>query len=267
VLHDTVRTIIAQANTPYRVTAEIGAAGSGQSNAVIVRVHEAREYLLKSPHLIRESHPYLCVNERICGLLAIQCGLPAMDLAVIHFQGRPCIGFAKIERNSLAAVATHRGILDQLENPGLLYDLAAFDAWIRNIDRHPRNVFARRTSRSSQSYELMMGDHDRATLVPIDGLVPATVDRFPHLDSGQAWISAGEVRARLTDLKLLYAAADRLRSMCSADDIKTIVASTPSAWLAVNDQNYLRDFLTSRLKTLNELIERRAREVLPALFT
>lgn len=267
-LTDAVTSTIARVAMPLVVSAELGpAGGSGRhvSGSRFVRCRERgrEEFAIKCSIWSREPHPYLCANEWIAGLLALQCGLPTLAMVVVQHQQCLAVGWQRIPLAMWATVATHRGVLDDAVNADILYEMAAFDALVRNCDRSAKKITARRTDPRRTRYALFLYDHDRALMPP--GVTPATVSEFPALDDAAYWIPEPAVRQRLTDRRRLEQAVGVVRAACSLTVIKSIVESTPSAWLAATERQPVIAFIADRSARLDAIVDEKRRVVLPHL--
>ncbi|MGD9891154.1 MAG: hypothetical protein AB7R89_09215 [Dehalococcoidia bacterium] len=190
--------------------------------------------------------------------------MPALDVVVVQHTDCLAIGWRRIPQAMWATVATHPDILSRIENPRACYEVAAFDAFIRNPDRHTKNVTARRLDPTTAIYQLFVSDHDRALMPP--GVTPATIAAFPGLDDPQYWIREPRLRARINNAPDLRAAVRRVQDACSAPSIMDIVNSTPDQWLSASEAQAVIDFLVDRSARLKAIVDEKARAVLPGLF-
>ena len=55
-------------------------------------------------------------------------------------------------------------MLDHLVNPDALYGMVVFDALIRTMDRHDRNVVALKVADEGPRYHLFLYDHGHAVV-------------------------------------------------------------------------------------------------------
>jgi hypothetical protein len=90
-----------------------------------------------------DGHTYLCANEWIAYLLALDLGYPVFPTVVIEGASELLLGFERVDRGVFAVLAT-TPVIQKARNPEFVYSIAAFDALVLNIDRHAGNVVARR---------------------------------------------------------------------------------------------------------------------------
>ena len=186
-------------------------------------------------------------------------------MVVIRHTSGLATGWESVPRAMWATLASVPAILDRARNADVLYEMVVFDALIRNVDRHERNLCARRMDQRQADYDLFVYDHDRALLPP--GVTPATIALrdLAHLDSPGLWIRIPEVARRIVSRERLQQAVAHLRGTCAVADIRAIMDSTPAEWLAADEVALVRDFLIDRADRLGELVEAKAAVALPRL--
>jgi hypothetical protein len=257
---------ISRAIAPLVVSADLGPAGTGSASAprfVRVRERGRDEFSIKCSDWIRPPHPYLCANEWIAGLVALQCGLPTLAMFVIQHPDGLAVGWERLSHAMWATLGTHPQVLDAAENADSVYEMVVFDALVRNIDRHAGNIVARRVSQRSTLYQLFVYDHDRTLVLP--GETPATLAVTPQFDAPALWIREAGIRWRITDAGRLREAIRSIQGACSASALRTIVDSTPTNWLPVAERSTVFDFLADRAGDLEAIVDHKASVVLPSL--
>jgi hypothetical protein len=258
------------ASDPLTVSRVLGPAGGDARSASapqIVRCHQRGpdEFVVKCACWSREPHPYLCANEWIAGLLALQCDVPALEMMVIQHPECLGVGWLRIQPAMWASVAANPTVLARLENPDACYDMVVFDALVRNADRLAKNITARRLDPRAPVYRLFVSDHDRALMPP--GVRPADIGAHPELDDPRLWIRERAIRDRITDAQTLRESIRRVQDACSGRAIIVeIVNSTPEHWLPAAEKQSVIDFLADRATRLGEIVEGKARAMLPGLF-
>ena len=258
------RRVSATVQSPLAVSRDLGPVGSGSaSRPRHVLVRGGAEFVLKLPAWSREPHPYICANEWIAGLIALQCGLPVLRMAVVRHPAGLAVGWKYLGTGLFASLASDPRLIAAAQNADAVYLIAVFDALVRNVDRHAGNVVAQRISRNAPVFRLLAYDHDRALIHPL--VRPDHLWGLPDLDDSRLWLRAPGLRAALTDRQQLHAAVDMVRTRCSVKDVEEIVASTPREWLAPGLRRHLIHFVAQRLTTLDLLVNKHAAAVLPHL--
>src|SRR5205085_1166246 len=158
--------------------------------------------------------------EWISGLLALQCELPVLPMAVVRHPRCLATGWLYVPPERWIDVPSSPRVLDALANPGALYGMAVFDALIRNTDRHGGNIIVLKDERPPFRPRLLVHDHDHALICP--GLTPTSLEA-PELDAPELWMRHPELRRRIASrTRLLETAAD-VQHLLADEVIEAIV--------------------------------------------
>lgn len=106
--------------------------GTADADCIAYCANTGFPYLCKS----MVDDPRLPAREWICSHLAIACGLPVADCAVISIEGRSDLLFGSKWQGGTEGYAT---ALPQVANPGVFSGTLAFDFTSNNADRHLNN--------------------------------------------------------------------------------------------------------------------------------
>jgi hypothetical protein len=263
-MNGAVTQAIASLTQPLACTKDLGPIAGNRSatNPRYFRTGE-QTWAVKSPSFLADpsKHPYLCANEWISYLLALELGFPVIETAAILAEdGVLVVGFERLPRAVFSTLAGAH-LIDHAAQPEAFYQLAAFDAFVRNVDRHAGNVVARRIREIPALYALQLYDHDRCLMAP--GITPSTLNAFPIADDPRLWINADALRAALTNKAMLEAQITRIETLDEAT-IASIVGSTPIEWLPDADKDSVKMFIMDRRDRLEEIVAAKL-SILPAL--
>lgn len=264
--------------TPLVATQDLGLVGTPEDASAphVVSVAAGVEYVVKGSEWVH-GQPYLCANEWIAGLLAIQCGLPTLPMVVVQYESSLVVGWPRVSASKWSNLHRYPDLLDDSANAEFVYQMVVFDALIRTMDRHDKNVIGVRVSERVPRYRLIMYDQSHAVVHPAlapSALPASQADWGPSgpdvpetWDAPDLWIRSLAVRQRITDYALLADAVQHIRARCSADVIKAVVRTTPSPWLSTTDAQPITAFLADRSDRLGEVVDQKVRKILPHLLT
>jgi hypothetical protein len=231
-----------------RLWDDYGPVGEGASEAHYVRAENGSEYIAKGPAL-NPKLPYVAANELIAASLASLLTLPLLDYKLIEHGSDVYFGSAWIEKGRAFYPALTEDLFDKAANKSRCYDIAAFDYWIYNTDRHQHNLLLRKEPLGGSTAELLvLNDHShaiiqanttQAQMVGYTMAIPAL-----HLDF---------LRAAVTSHSDFSAAISLIEGVTNAM-ISAVLTSVPAAFLAGNEVVQVEQFLRERRDNLRALV-------------
>jgi hypothetical protein len=238
---------------------DFGPVGEGASMAHYVRAENGSEYLAKSPSF-NPGLPYVAANEFIAVGLASIVVLPVLDYKIIENGADLWFGSSWIEKNKSFYPALSKELFARAGNKSRCYDIATFDYWIYNTDRHVHNLLLRKqaTGGGVVAELLVLNDHSHALIQA--GTSPADMTNYVgeipalHLDF---------LREAVTSASSLSASVELIQGIPD-EKIRSVCRSTPQEWLKDKETVLVEQFLCTRRDNLRKLINDSI-VVLPAL--
>jgi len=162
-----------------RVTEDYGSVGQTATAPHYVRAENGEEYLMKGTSF-SPGHPYCAANELVVTRLAETLGLPVLNHAILEMRGELFFGSRWMERPTFYPQIDAQ-LFQKCGNKDRVYDLAAFDVWVCNRDRHHENLLVRRKSRPDGTEEnwLLLNDHSHCPLA--GGEHPSQFPNLTHI--------------------------------------------------------------------------------------
>lgn len=244
------------------VTWDLGAVNDGVSNARRVRCENGQEYLIKSATL-NAANPYVAANEFVAARLAETLHLPILDNRIVFWRNTLHFGSAWIDPNTFDKLALPNK-LRECQNIDRIYDMAVFDVWLCNVDRHRGNIITRILPRPDGSVErsLIFNDHSHCLFAPACPPGPPTTAKdlaslatsgltssvLPH----RSYFAARILEHMIEDSAKLRDALDNVVSIPN-HVIKYIVASLPPEFIPAADRAAMENFLLNRRKNLKQI--------------
>ncbi len=233
-----------------RIWYQVGHAPGGASNSVFVRWDDGQEYLVKC-RALSPGQPYVASNEYIAARLADLMGLPILPHRIVEYtQGESAFGSLRIADPH--AVAFDAASLAGAENPDVLYDMVAFDVWIRNTDRHDQNILVRLMRPNPPTYAIVLNDHSHCLCAR--GVTPRVIEAAPE-PSGQDLIKSTLVRGHIADNGRMDQACQLVASVPD-HIIDHVLDEVPMDWLTAEEKNYLNGCLRGRRDNIVALVAR-----------
>lgn len=225
-----------------RCELDLGPVANAHSGARHVIAENGHEYIVKGPTLAPD-RPYIAANELICARLARAMNLPVLDFCLVEWSGDLMFGAAWMPKDTFIPFGTP-SVLDSCQNRDRLYDLALFDAWVCNRDRHGANLPIRVhvDALGTERRQFLLTDHEHCLVAPdmtMDDLrrgVSAPLNSFIFLNYIKAFIS---------DPYRLDESLGHLLSI-PFDLLTQIVHSTPDRLMTKPDRLELARFLFER---------------------
>jgi hypothetical protein len=228
------------------VDTDYGPVGIGQSGARFILADNDREYLIKGPTLNQEL-PYGAVDEIIAAGLAREIGLPILDYQVVEWNGAYFFGTARLTPDSFIAGMTE-GLFLRSTNRDQVYELVAFDVWLRNFDRHDENLIGRERRGPGGSRDLVwyVNDHDRCLIWP--GETPQDLATSVH-QFHRDFVRIPFIRQAITDPRRLRRAVDRVGAVNDLI-VGAVVGAVPDQLLSAADRPLVEQFVRQRRDAL-----------------
>lgn len=232
--------------------------GSGCSRSLYVLADDGNEYQAKGElHKFR----HVATNELVAVRLAKRLGLSVRDHAVLARGRKLYFGSRWMAPGSFHPTVSE-DLLNMCTNNESAYELAVFDTWICNQDRHEGNLIALCSGAAAPgkfkicpaiTHLMVATDHDGAFLS--DNREPSQfVSQLTN--SGVAeYVQLPWVRKSVINPTRLGLAIQKAESV-SRDELSSIVHSVPEELLPKEDAGQWIDFLVSRRDGLRALFER-----------
>lgn len=244
----------AAAPTALAVIDDYGALPNGASNAHSVLAENGSEYIMKGPSFAPEQLT-VAANEWVAARLAALLGLPVLDHQILTMEGELFFGSAWMPKPSFYPTIDEDK-WRRCENRDRIHDIAVFDTWLINQDRHASNMIVRRVKLRQERFLLILNDHSHLLVSPlgptrIDDLM-ARVDAPPDL-----FTTLPLIRENVVEPSLIRAVLDKIEGLPDSE-IQAVVTSTPDELLAPADQSIYAEFLIQRRLKLRGIIRSRS---------
>lgn len=242
---------------------DLGPVSGGVSNARQVRCENGEEYIIKSRNL-SPSNSYIAGNEYIAARLTEILELPILDSRIVRWHGNLHFASRWMHPNTHDSLPTPDKI-SQCSNSYRVYDMAVFDVWLCNVDRHRGNIVMRLHPRPDGSVvrTLLFNDHSHCLLAP---------GRAPHLQSTtvhdlgnlaktgfcssvpphDTFFRARIIEHLIEDVAMLREALDRVAAIPN-HAIKSVVSGVPPDFIPTSDRAGIENFLLNRRKALKQI--------------
>jgi hypothetical protein len=236
---------------PLSIIEDYGALGKGASQAHYVRAENGSEYIAKGRQFSPD-HPYVGLTELVTSSLADRVGLPTLDFRVLDMGGELFFGSAWMTTGSFAPAITE-ALLDQCLNRDRIYDIAAFDVWICNIDRHQENLVVRENRQAATGVmqrTLLLNDHSHCFVRPHEtpSILPNRISEPLRPD----FVRLDFLRDRIRDPRLLGRAIGIMEALPDGT-IEAMLGSVPDAFATTVERGLVRDFLIDRKNRLRSI--------------
>ncbi len=231
-----------------RVIEDYGAMSATAAAPHYVRAENGEEYIMKGT-LFSPRHPYCAPNELIVARLANNLGLPVLDHTILEMYGELFFGSHWMERPTFyPQIDAH--LFQNCGNQDRVYDLAAFDVWVCNRDRHAGNLLVRQRKRSDGSEEnmLLLNDHSHCPIY--EGEHPSILSTIAALPV-QRFFQLDFIRDAIVDGSRFSAAVDAIEHM-SDHTISSAVDAAPTQWLTSQEKAAYIQFFVDRRTTLRD---------------
>lgn len=227
---------------------DLGRAPGGVTGAIFVATADLTEYIVKAPSLCSQAGPYIPANELIAAELATLVGVPALPWELIGLPSGDT-GFGSLRMRDADFTAMTDTVADQVLDQGTFGDIAVFDLWIANTDRHRGNLLARRSH--SGGYGLLANDHShalvRAHMNPLD--LSNEYQAIPVTD----FFRCQQLRDRVLNNLRLGEVLDRVRDIAE-DQVRNVVGGVPPPWLDDDAKQAVSDFLVQRARNIRSMM-------------
>jgi hypothetical protein len=230
---------------------DLGKVPNGASEAHYVLAENGSEYLMKGPSFVPDQ-PTVAANEWVAVKLAGMLGLPVLDHQILSMDGDLFFGSAWMQPPSFYPNIDEEK-WERCENRSRIHEIAVFDTWLINQDRHSGNLIVRRVKRNEDRFVLLLNDHSHLLVSPLGP--HKTDDLMMALDWPAArFISLPLIRQNVVEPSMFHNTIDQIEQL-SETAIRGAVASTPSELLSPADQTIYGDFLMQRRGRLRALIQ------------
>lgn len=235
-----------------RLIDDYGYIGDGVTMARGASAENGQDYLIKGPSL-HESGAQFAANEWIVAELAEKLGLPILDHCIACRGSNLFFASSLMPERSFYPQANDN-LIKMCSNVERVYDVVVLDTFICNTDRHEGNLIIRRhkpRGSNTEDYRLILNDHSHALCRP-----PVTPDRLQaHLGrSPRYFIKIPSLRNTIVEYHLLKAAIQRVQALSTAT-IRSVVRSTPEAFLSPDGLTYTERFLLQRQEELEAVFD------------
>lgn len=205
------------------------------------------EYIAKGP-AFNSALPYVAANELVAALLASTLALPILDYTLIEHTDHLFFGSTWIQKGRQFYPGLTRELFHRAANMERCYDIAAFDYWICNTDRHAHNLLLRKEPLGGSLAELLvLNDHSHALIQA--GSNPEDMHGYTslipplHLDFlREAIVSHSHLRAAIS---LIEGVTDAM--------IASVCAAVPDAFLTEDRMLHVERFLCARRDALRSM--------------
>lgn len=238
--------------TYLEVERDYGVVANSATKPRSVLATNGSRYLIKGPSLSPE-RPYVAANELVVVELANWLGLPVLDHRILQHGAELVFGSLLMSRATFHDSTTEE-LFGRCQNRDKVYELIAFDTWIRNTDRHHQNLLIRIDKVEGGTEEmlfLIFNDHSECPLHP--GLLPTQLGSMMDTPLSSC--------IRLDFLKKAVVSTERLNEAIETiestpdDDVMQIVKGTPQQWLSDDEKILVADFLCQRKSRVRALIK------------
>lgn len=244
---------------------ELGPVEHSTSHACLVTAANGRDYIIKGPRLSADHNPSVAANELAAALLADRLLLPQLDYAVIAWEGALFFGREWIRRGSgYYYLFVTEDLLGGCANVHQIYDLAVFDTWLCNPDRHERNLFIHERPRpggGGVERTFLINDHSECLLRDA-GLAANWAERAESGFSAM-YVRLEFLKRKITRTARLGAAIRRVEDITDVD-INSVVTTIPTEFFPNGGREGLTNFLTARRDELRSIFDA-GRDLLPHL--
>ena len=234
-----------------RVVDDYGYVGDGASGAHGALCENGEEYLLKGP-AYSPGHPQVAANEIIAAGLAGLLTLPILDHTIAESDGHLFFASSLMPKKTFMPFVTPE-LLETCQNRDRVYDVAVFDTWICNSDRHSGNLLLREVQgrRGNATYRMMlMNDHSHSLVQPgaqADGL-PTILDA-----PARSFIQLEMIKESIRDRDRLEADIAAAEGV-SDYDLEHLVRGVPTPLLPDDDRRHYIGHLVTRRDRLRSLL-------------
>jgi hypothetical protein len=236
--------LVALEAPPLRVIEDFGVVGGGVSGGHHVRCENGQEYLLKG-RAFSPDNPYVAANELIAARLARCLDLPVLGAEVARLKDQLFFASPWMDRHFFGNFGPDA--LSGCLNRERVYDIAVFDAWICNSDRHEGNLLVRHAPTGADV--LLLNDHSHCLSMACGGPKGLTTMVTHNVES---YIVSPTLWDALTDQARLDEAITRLEVL-SVTAIRAVVDSVPAEFLTSAERTACVEFLVARQASLRQL--------------
>lgn len=232
----------------------------GSRDAIALLASDFAEYYCKGPSLTA-GHPYIGANEHLAGRLARLAGLPCRNVELISWGGQLFAGSQLLAHDRKMTGPLTPDTWSRLVNaPDVAYDVAAFDVWILNEDRHDRNWLGGVVAPNHGMFLAM--DHDLSLLG--QGRSAADLVGRAGEPASNGFVRAGVIRDSIVDEGRLRAAVTDIQRV---DDrsIQVAIGQLPDEWVGREERLALYEVLRIRRDRLWDLLQGAPASVFPKL--
>ena len=241
---------------PIAIDQVYGPVGTGYSRAHYVGGRDGVEYVAKGTSFARKFR-HVAANEIVSAELALLMGLPIPKHRLLTLGKKLFFGSSRVIPSKFHPTIDLE-LFGRCANADQVYELAVFDTWICNVDRHSGNFLVlcsgsvspgRRTRCDAPEHRMVLIDHD-GSFLPDNRETSFFASRLSTRIS--ECVKLEFIHRSIIERDRLIRAISSVEAI-SEDDINNAIASVPGQLLPPKDRNQWASFLLDRKGLLRQL--------------